>query len=82
MLTALGETAVGHIRNVHVDAVNAQNERSRKYIGGYRDKNQEDYIQSQHGVVIEMLARAMEQAHSSDPAQVARALVWCPRNNW
>lgn len=74
MLTALGEAALGHIKNVHVYAVNPQNERSGKYIGGYREKYKEDYIQSQHGVVIEMLARAMEQAHSSDPKQVARAL--------
>lgn len=74
MLTTLGEAALGHIKNVHVYAPNAQSERSRKYIGGYREKFKEDYIQSQHGVVIEMLAQAMEQAHSSDPKLVAQAL--------
>jgi branched-chain amino acid transport system substrate-binding protein len=74
MLTTLGEPAVGHLKNVQVYAVNPPNERSGKYVGGYREKYKEDYIQPQHGVVIEMLAQAMEQAHSSDPQKVARAL--------
>ncbi len=54
--------------------MNPPNERSDQYIDGYREKYQEDYIQSQHGVVIEMLAQAMDQARSSDPEQVARVL--------
>ena len=33
MLTALSGATLGHIRNVHVYAVNPQNERSGKYIG-------------------------------------------------
>jgi branched-chain amino acid transport system substrate-binding protein len=74
MLTALGDAALGHIKNVHVYAVNPPNERSAKYIGGYREKYKEDYIQSQHGVVIEMLAQAIEHARSTDPEKVARAL--------
>lgn len=74
MLTALGDAVVGHIKNVHVYAANPPNERSFKYIGGYREKYKEDYIQSQHGVVIEMLAQAMERAHSTDPEKVAHAL--------
>jgi branched-chain amino acid transport system substrate-binding protein len=74
MLTALGDAALGHIKNVHVYAVNPPNERSAKYIGGYREKYKEDYIQSQHGVVIEMLAQAIESARSTDPEKVARAL--------
>ncbi len=74
MLTALGDAALGHIKNVHVYAVNPSNERSGKYIGGYRDKFKEDYIQSQHGVVIEMLVQAIEKARSADPEKVARAL--------
>ena len=45
-----------------------------KYIGGYREKYKEDYIQSQHGVVIEMLAQAIDRARSIDPEKVARAL--------
>ncbi len=74
MLTALGDAALGHIKNVHVYAVNPPNERSAKYISGYREKYKEDYIQSQHGVVIEMLAQAIERARSTDPEKVARAL--------
>ena len=74
MLTSLGDAAIGHIKNVHVYAVNPPNERSGKYIGGYREKYKEDYIQSQHGLVIEMLAQAIERARSTDPEKVARAL--------
>jgi len=73
-LTALGDAAVGHIKNVHVYAVNPSTDKSLKYISGYREKYKEDYIQSQHGVVIEMLAQAIDRARSADPAKVARAL--------
>jgi branched-chain amino acid transport system substrate-binding protein len=74
MLTALGDTALGHIKNVHVYNANPSDERGQKYLAGYRDKYKEDYIQSQHGVVIEMLALAIERARSTDPEKVARAL--------
>jgi branched-chain amino acid transport system substrate-binding protein len=73
-LTALGDAAVGHIKNVHVYAPNPPNDKTSKYLTGYRDKYKEDYIQSQHGVVIEMLAQAIERAQSADPAKVAYAL--------
>ncbi len=74
MLTTLGEAAIGHIKNVHVYNANPASERGLKYLGGYRDKYKEDYIQSQHGVLIEMLAQAIDRARSSDPEKVARAL--------
>ena len=74
MLTALGDAALGHIKNVHVYNANPTSERGLKYIGGYREKYKEDYIQSQHGVVIEMLAQAIDRARSIDPEKVARAL--------
>lgn len=74
MLTAMGDAAIGHIKNVHVYNANPASERGLKYLGGYRDKYKEDYIQSQHGVVIEMLAQAIDRARSSDPEKVARAL--------
>jgi len=73
-LTALGDAAVGHIKNVHVYPVNPTNDRSAKYLGGYRDRYKEDYIQSQHGVTIEMLVLAIDKARSTDPIKVARAL--------
>ncbi len=73
MLTAMGDAAIGHIKNVHVYNANPASERGLKYLGGYRDKYKEDYIQSQHGVVIEMLAQAIDRARSSDPEKVARA---------
>jgi branched-chain amino acid transport system substrate-binding protein len=74
MLTALGESAVGHIKNVHVYNGNPADERAYKYIAGYREKYKEDYIQPQHATVIEMLAAAMERARSTEPEPVARAL--------
>ena len=74
MLTAMGDAALGHIKNVHVYDSNPTSERGLKYIGGYRDKYKEDYIQPQHGVLIEMLAQAIDRARSIDPEKVARAL--------
>ena len=45
-----------------------------KFIAGYREKYKEDFITAQHAVVIEVLAQAIDQAHSADPEKVARAL--------
>ncbi len=74
MLTVLGETALGHIKNVSIYDVNPSNERAVRYITGYREKYKEDLIYSPEGVVIDMLAHAIDQARSTDPAKVARAL--------
>lgn len=73
-LAALGDAAVGHIKNVHVYAENPPTEKSDKFITGYREKYKERYIQSQQGAVIEMLARAMDVAKSAEPDKVGRAL--------
>ncbi len=45
-----------------------------KYIAEYREKYKEEALDPRPGVVIEMLAQAIERAHSTDPAKVARAL--------
>ena len=74
MLTVLGEAALGHIKNVSVYDANPPNQRAEKYIAGYRSKYKEDFIYSPQGAVIEMLAQAMNQARSTEPEKVARAL--------
>jgi len=73
-LSALGEAAIGHIKNVHVYAENPPTEKSDKYLAGYKEKYKERYAQSQQGEVIEMLARAIDAAKSAEPDKVARAL--------
>jgi len=74
MLTVLGEAALGHIKNVGVFEENPSNDRAEKYIGGYRSKYKEDFTYSPQGLVIEMLAQAMNRVSSTDPEKVARAL--------
>jgi branched-chain amino acid transport system substrate-binding protein len=74
MLTVLGEGALGRIKNVSVAAGNPFNERNTAYVTGYRDKYKEDLILPQPGMVIEMLALAIDRARSTDPEKVARAL--------
>lgn len=74
MLTVLGESALGRIKNVSVAAGNPYSERNAAYIAGYRDKYKEDLILSQPGMVIEMLVLAIDRARSADPDKVARAL--------
>jgi branched-chain amino acid transport system substrate-binding protein len=75
MLTVLGEGALGRIKNVSVAAGNPFNERNTAYVTGYRDKYKEDLILPQPGMVIEMLALAIDRARSTDPEKVARALI-------
>jgi branched-chain amino acid transport system substrate-binding protein len=74
ILTTLGDAAVGHIKNVGVGAINPPTDAIVRYVGGYREKYKEDFINPQQPIVIEMLAQAMERGHSTDPAKVAHAL--------
>jgi branched-chain amino acid transport system substrate-binding protein len=74
MLTALGERALGHVKEVGTYNQNPPEERAVQYIAGYRAKYMDDAFEPRPGVVIEMLAQAIEQAGSTDPAKVALAL--------
>ena len=76
ILAALGERALGHVKEVGTYNQNPSDERAVKYIAGYREKYKylEEDFEPRPGVVIEMLAQAIERAHSTDPAKVARAL--------
>ena len=74
MLSVLGENALGRVMQVGVYNSNPGNARGEQFFDGYREKYKEDYLNDQQGVVIEMLAQAIDRAHSPDPAKVARAL--------
>src|SRR5689334_4577390 len=71
MLTVLGEAALGYIKNASLYDTNPQNDRAERYIAMYRGKYKEDLIFSPQGLVIEILAQAMNQAGSTDPGKVA-----------
>lgn len=74
VLSVLGESAVGRVKQISVYDTNGGNERGQLFLDGYRKKYKEDYLNVQQGVVIEMLARAIDKAGSVDPGKVARAL--------
>ena len=74
MLTALGERALGHVKEVGTYNQNPPEERAVQYIAGYRAKYMDDAFEPRPGVVMEMLAQAIEQARSTDPTKVALAL--------
>jgi branched-chain amino acid transport system substrate-binding protein len=73
-LTALDERALGRIKEVGTYNQNPSDERAVKYIAEYREKYKEAAFDPRPGVVIEMLAQAIDRADSTDPAKVARAL--------
>jgi branched-chain amino acid transport system substrate-binding protein len=65
-LTVVGERALGHIKEVSAYDQNPSDERAVKYIAQGLD--------TRPGVVIDMLAQAIERAHTTDSPTVARAL--------
>jgi branched-chain amino acid transport system substrate-binding protein len=66
ILTALGERALEHIKEVSTYDQNPSDERAMRYIAQGLD--------TRTGVVIDMLAEAIERAHTTDSLKVARAL--------
>ncbi|MFN8753846.1 MAG: branched-chain amino acid ABC transporter substrate-binding protein [Betaproteobacteria bacterium] len=74
---AIGESGVGHVRQVSFWAPNVGTPHAVKMNAAYRERFKtapDDYWFNGAFNVLEMLARAMEQAKSSDPLPVARAL--------
>jgi branched-chain amino acid transport system substrate-binding protein len=65
-LAAIGESAVGHIREANTYDPNSSDEGSMNYI--------KRGIDTRPGIVINMLALAMEKARSADSRKVAQAL--------
>jgi branched-chain amino acid transport system substrate-binding protein len=65
-LTALGERALGHIKEVSTYDPSSSDERAVKYIAQGLD--------TRPAIVIDMLTYAIERVHTTDSPQVARAL--------
>ncbi|MDN7181675.1 branched-chain amino acid ABC transporter substrate-binding protein [Caballeronia sp. SEWSISQ10-4 2] len=74
---ALGDAGVKHVVAVADWHPNAGGSASDAYYGAFRARfpaAADDYLFLRMPLMIEMLARAMQQAHNADPAAVARAL--------
>jgi branched-chain amino acid transport system substrate-binding protein len=74
---ALGDAGVKHVVAVADWHPNAGGSASDAYYGAFRARfpaATDDYLFLRMPLMIEMLARAMQEAHSADPTAVARAL--------
>ena len=74
---ALGDAGIGQLKQVTQFHSNIGTEATTKLVMAYKQKYPEakdDLYFTTHIIAIEMLARAMDQAKSSDPAKVAKAL--------
>ena len=65
-LAAIGDDALGHIKEANTYDPNSSDEGSMNYI--------KQGLDTRPGIAISMLAFAMEKAHSADPRKVADAL--------
>ncbi len=76
-VTTIGEAGVGRVRAVsewHANAGGAAMERVYRDFRRAYPQPRDDYFQARMVVLVEMLVRAIEQARSTEPAAVARAL--------
>jgi len=74
---AIGESGIGHVRQVSFWAPNVGTPHAAKMVAAYRERFKgapDDYWFNGPLNVLELLAKAMEQAKSADPLPVARAL--------
>jgi branched-chain amino acid transport system substrate-binding protein len=74
---ALGDAGIGQLKQVTQFHSNIGTEATTKLVMAYKQKYPEakdDLYFTTHIIAIEMLAKAMDQAKSSDPAKVAKAL--------
>jgi branched-chain amino acid transport system substrate-binding protein len=74
---ALGDAGIGHLKQVTQWHSNVGNERTAKDVGAYKAKYKEakdDLYFTTHLIAVEFLAKAMEQAKSTDPVKVAKAM--------
>lgn len=82
--TALGDAGVGHLRQVTQFHTNIGSDMATKLVSTYKDKYKEakdDYYFTTHGIAIEMLAKAIDQAKSTDAVKVAKALENAKHNH-
>ena len=74
---ALGDAGIGHLKQVTQWHANIGGEKAAKGRQAYEEKfknTKEDLFFTTHRIALEMLAKAMEQAKSTDPAKVGKAL--------
>ena len=74
---ALGDAGIGHLKQVTQWHANIGGEKAAKSRQAYEEKfkdAKEDLFFTTHRIALEMLARAMEQSKSTDPAKVGKAL--------
>jgi branched-chain amino acid transport system substrate-binding protein len=74
---ALGDAGVGHLKQVTQFHSNIGTEAANRLVMAYKQKfpdARDDLYFTTHIIAIEMLAGAMEQARSTDPLKVAKAL--------
>ena len=74
---ALGDAGIGHLKQVTQWHANIGNDKVEKHYRAYRDKYKDvkdDYYWTTQYLALEMLVRAIDQAKSTDPAKVGKAL--------
>ena len=74
---ALGDAGIGHLKQVTQWHANIGNEKVEKHYRAYREKYKDvkdDYYWTTQYLALEMLAKAIDQARSADPAKVGKAL--------
>ena len=74
---ALGDAGIGHLKQVTQWHANIGGEKAANGRQAYEKKfpeAKEDLFYTTHRIALEMLAKAMEQAKSTDPAKVGKAL--------
>jgi branched-chain amino acid transport system substrate-binding protein len=74
---ALGDAGIGHLKQVTQWHANLGTEKASKHYQAYHEKfkdAKDDFYFSSHYLAMEMLAKAMDQAKSTDPAKVGKAL--------
>jgi branched-chain amino acid transport system substrate-binding protein len=72
--TTIGESGADRIRQVFTWHANVADNKIEKFANDYRKRYNEDFFYNTAKTELELLAKAMEQAGSSDPLKVARAL--------
>jgi branched-chain amino acid transport system substrate-binding protein len=70
----IGESGADHIRQVFTWHANVADNRAEKFANDYRKRFNEDFFYNTVKTELEMLAKAIDQAGSTDPLKVARAL--------
>jgi len=74
---ALGDAGIGHLKQVTQFHSNIGTDASNKLVMAYKQKfpdTKDDLYFTTHILAVEMLAKAMDQAKSTDPAKVGKAL--------